>query len=107
MPFMRNVEDDIERYGRAVDAGEMTFQEGVSALVEARQGGLAPLGAADLLAHWKTARTEYAQVAPTVLPKDPDEHLEFVKQYGERSQAMIADLNFAMRNNITPTRLQG
>ncbi|MFI6530702.1 hypothetical protein [Streptomyces uncialis] len=103
---MGNVVDDIEKYGRAIEDGEMTLQEAVSALVAASNGGLAPLGAADLLANWKTTRSEYAEVAPDVLPQDPDEHLAFVKRYGERSRARIADLDFAMKNDITPVRLQ-
>ncbi|MBV6700224.1 hypothetical protein KV557_24495 [Kitasatospora aureofaciens] len=103
---MGHVVDDIEKYGRAVEDGEMTLQEAVSALVAASKGGLAPLGAADLLANWRTDRSEYAEVAPDVLPKDPDEHLAFVKQYGERSRARIADLDFAMKNGIIPARLQ-
>lgn len=103
---MEHVVDDIEKYGRAVEDGEMTLQEAVSALVAARKGGLAPLGAADLLANWKTARSEYAEVAPDVLPEDPDELLEFVKLYSEQSRARIADLDFAMKNGITPARLQ-
>lgn len=69
--------------------------------------GLAPLDAADLLANWKTARSEYAEMAPDVLPEDPDGHLAFVKQYNERSRARIADLDFAMKNGIAPARLQG
>lgn len=85
----------------------MTLQDAVSALVAASKGGLAPLGAADLLANWRTAGSGYAEVAPDVLPEDPDEHLAFVKQYGERSRARIADLNFAMENDITPARFQG
>ena len=103
---MGYVVDDIERYGRAVEDGEMTLQDAVSALVAASKGGLAPLGAADLLANWKTAQSEYDEAASDVLPEDPDEYLAFVKRYGERSRARIADLNFAMKNGITPARLQ-
>lgn len=98
--------DDIEKYGRAVEDGEMTLKEAVSVLVAAREGGLTPLGAADLLANWRTACSEYAAPRSDVLPEDPDEHLAFVKQYGERSRAMISDLDFAMKNGITPARLQ-
>ncbi|MGX8903928.1 hypothetical protein ACR820_01375 [Streptomyces netropsis] len=47
-------------------------------------------------------RSDYAEVAPDVLPEGPDEHLAYAKQYGERSQARIADLDFAMNNGITP-----
>lgn len=105
---MGHVADDIEKYGRAVEDGEMTLQEAVTALVVARDGGLGPLGAADLLANWKTARSEYAEVASLMFyPKTLDEHLAFVKQYGERSRARIADLDFAMKNGIAPARLQG
>ncbi|MFJ4703022.1 hypothetical protein ACIP5N_33210 [Streptomyces sp. NPDC088768] len=96
---------DIETYGRAVDAGEVTLEEAVSALVAASEGDLAPLGAADLVANWSTA-LEYAEVGPDVLPEDPDQHLAFVTEYGERSRARIADLDFAMRNGIIPARLQ-
>ena len=102
---MDNVVDDAEKYGLAVEAGEMTFQQAISALVEARRGALAPLGAADLLANWRIARADYAAV-PGVLPEDPDEHLAFVEQYGERSRARIADLDFSVRNNIVPARFQ-
>jgi hypothetical protein len=59
---MGHVVDDIEKYGRAVEVGEMSSQEAVSALVAARGGGLTPLGATDLLANWKTARSEYTKV---------------------------------------------
>ncbi|MEU5085100.1 MULTISPECIES: hypothetical protein [Streptomyces] len=97
---------DIEKYGRAVDAGEVTLEEAVSSLVAASEGGLAPLGAADLVANWRTARLEYAEVAPDVLPDDPDHQLAFVKEYRERALARIADLDFAMRNGIIPARLQ-
>ncbi|MEU9535848.1 hypothetical protein AB0D00_26515 [Streptomyces sp. NPDC048213] len=97
---------DIEMYGRAVDAGEVTLEEAVSALVAASEGGLAPLGAADLVTNWRTVRREYTEVASDVLPEDPDQHLAFVKEYGERSRARIADLDFAMRNGIIPARLQ-
>lgn len=103
---MGNIVNDIEKYGLAVEAGEMTFQEAISALVKASQGGLAPLGAADLLANWKPDRARSAGAAPNPLPEDPAEHLTFVKQYGERSRARIADLHFAVENNIVPVRFQ-
>ncbi|MER6684555.1 hypothetical protein [Streptomyces olivaceoviridis] len=103
---MGHAVNDIETYGRAVEDGAMTLQEAVTALVTASEGGLAPLGAADLLANWKTARSEYAEVAPDVLPEDADEHLAFVKQYDERSRARIADLDFATKSGIVPARLQ-
>ncbi|MFE4829916.1 hypothetical protein [Streptomyces sp. NPDC056672] len=97
--------DDVEKYGLAVEAGTMTFKDAISALVKARQGALAPLGAADLLANWKTIRAAY-EPAADVLPADPAEHLAFVKQYGERSAAYIADLQFAVENNIVPVRIE-
>uniref|UniRef100_A0AAU2UZ40 Uncharacterized protein n=1 Tax=Streptomyces sp. NBC_00003 TaxID=2903608 RepID=A0AAU2UZ40_9ACTN len=103
---MKDVEDDVEKYGRAVDAGEMTFQEAVSALVEARQGGLAPLGAADLLGNWKTVRADYAKAESRVLPEDPAELLVFVKQYGKGDSARFDDLDFAVKNGIIPARFQ-
>ncbi|GGV54912.1 hypothetical protein [Streptomyces spectabilis] len=101
-----DVEDDAETYGRAVDAGEMTFEEAVSALVEAQQGGLTPYGAADLLANWKTVRADYARAERFVLPENPAELAKFVKQYGKGDRARFADLDFAMENGIVPTRFR-
>lgn len=51
--------DDIEFYGRAVDAGEMTREAAATAVVEASNGGLTQLGAARLIANWQTARAQY------------------------------------------------
>lgn len=104
---MRDVEEDVETYGRAVDADEITFQEAVSALVEARQGGLAPLGAADLLANWKTARADYARAERRILPEDPAELRAFVRQYGKGDGARFADLDFAVQHGIVPARFGG
>jgi hypothetical protein len=104
---MRDVEDDVEKFGRAVDAGELTFQAAVSALIEARQDGLAPLGAADLLANWKTVRADYAKSERRVLPEDPAELRVFVAQYGKGDGARFADLDFAVKNGIVPARFEG
>ncbi|MET8816691.1 hypothetical protein ABZW47_32445 [Streptomyces sp. NPDC004549] len=64
------------------------------------------MGAADLLANWKTVRSP--EMAADVLPDTlgPDELWAFTKQYGERSRARIADVEFAMKNGIVPVRLQ-
>lgn len=53
--------DDIEFYGRAVDAGDMTRDNAVSLLAEASNGGLTPVGAATSLDNWQTARSQYQQ----------------------------------------------
>ena len=49
--------DDIEFYGRAVDAGEMDRQRAVRLLAEASNGRLTELGAADYMDGWQTARS--------------------------------------------------
>ncbi|MFF8786949.1 hypothetical protein [Streptomyces sp. NPDC015125] len=94
---------EVEKYGNAVDAGELTFEEAVSLLVEARCG-LARLGAADLLANWRTARDDKTELV--VPPEEPAEHLALVRQYGNRSRARIADLDFAVKSGIVPARIQ-
>lgn len=53
--------DDIEFYGRAVEAGEMTREDAVRLLVEASAGGLAEQGASSLIATWGTARARYVE----------------------------------------------
>lgn len=55
--------DDIEFYGRAVAAGEMDREQAAAALVKAGGGGIKPLGAADLIANWQTARSSYEHEA--------------------------------------------
>lgn len=50
--------DDIEFYGRAVDAGDMTRDDAVRSLAEASNGGLTPVGAATSLDNWQTARAQ-------------------------------------------------
>lgn len=99
--------ENIEKYGRAVESNEMPLQEAVTALVAASNGGLAPLGAADLLVNWRTARSEYAEAICGVPPVGPGEHLAFAKKADEQSRAEIADLDFAMKNGIIPARLPG
>ncbi|MGW9238141.1 hypothetical protein ACWGRL_05295 [[Kitasatospora] papulosa] len=51
--------DDIEFYGRAADAGDMTRDEAITALAEQHAGGLTTAGAADCIANWQTVRGEY------------------------------------------------
>lgn len=52
--------DDIEFYGRAVDAGDMTHTDAVRLLTQNSNGGLTEAGAAHQLAEWTTARTGMA-----------------------------------------------
>jgi hypothetical protein len=54
--------DDIEFYGRAVDAGDMAREDAATALAEASNGGLTRLGAATALGNWQTARAGYENV---------------------------------------------
>lgn len=49
--------DDIEFYGRAVDAGDMTRETAARALAEASNGGLTEYGAGTTIDGWATART--------------------------------------------------
>lgn len=53
--------DDIEFYGRAVAAGEMTRDAAARALAEASGGGLALIGAGESIDNWQTARSQYRQ----------------------------------------------
>lgn len=53
--------DDIEFYGRAVAAGEMTRADAVRALVRDSGRGLTERGAADSIANWQTVRARYEQ----------------------------------------------
>ncbi|MGY0062798.1 hypothetical protein ACWY4P_40735 [Streptomyces sp. LZ34] len=48
--------DDVEFYGRAVDAGEMDRPQAVRLLAEASNDGLTELGAARWLDDWQGAR---------------------------------------------------
>lgn len=54
--------DDIEFYGRAVAAGEMTRDAAAQALADASSGGLTQIGAARAIDNWQTARADYTQV---------------------------------------------
>lgn len=54
--------DDIEFYGRAVDAREMDRGQAVQLLVEASRGGLTARGATETLAGWTTARARYERI---------------------------------------------
>lgn len=55
--------DDVEFFGRAVDAGDMDREAAVRALCEASGGGLAEVGAGHLIDTWTTARAVYQQGA--------------------------------------------
>ncbi|MFF7631488.1 hypothetical protein [Streptomyces cyaneofuscatus] len=57
--------DDIEFYGRAADAGDMTRDKAITALAERHAGGLTILGAADCIANWQTARGAYQEAFRT------------------------------------------
>lgn len=51
--------DDIEFYGRAVDAGDMERDVAVRSLREASNGGLTEVGASTSIDDWTTVRAEY------------------------------------------------
>ena len=53
--------DDIEFYGRAVDAGDMTRDAAAQALTEASNGSLTLYGAGTSIDSWQTARAGYRQ----------------------------------------------
>lgn len=54
--------DDIEFYGRAVDAGEMDRQQAVRLLTEASNGRLGERGAAEYVDNWHGARRHFESV---------------------------------------------
>jgi hypothetical protein len=54
--------DDIEFYGRSVDAGEMPRQQAAVLLAGASGGGLTVDGAAQLVDNWTTVRSRYESV---------------------------------------------
>lgn len=59
--------DDIEFYGRAAEAGDMSRPEAAQALAEASNGGLTLLGAERTIANWQSARERLeGQLADTV-----------------------------------------
>lgn len=59
--------DDIEFYGRAVDAGDMPRPDAARALAEASGGGLALIGAERAINDWRGTRTRLeGQHADTV-----------------------------------------
>jgi hypothetical protein len=59
--------DDIEFYGRAADAGEMTRPDAARALAEASSGGLTLVGAERAINDWKGMRARLeGQHADTV-----------------------------------------
>jgi hypothetical protein len=50
---------DIERLGRAADAGEITRDAAAQALVDAGGGGLTLVGAGGILDNWQNQRAAY------------------------------------------------
>lgn len=50
--------DDIEFYGRAVDAGDMTLNAASHALAEASNGGLTLVGAETSIRDWQNIRPQ-------------------------------------------------
>jgi len=52
---------DIEFYGRAVGAGEMTRDAAAQALVERSGGGLTLIGVGGILDDWQNQRDSYAR----------------------------------------------
>ena len=55
--------DDIEFYGRAVDAGELTPQHAAELLSRASNGGLTPAGAATAIDDWDGMRDRMRSLA--------------------------------------------
>ncbi|MFD5814403.1 hypothetical protein [Streptomyces sp. NPDC127038] len=53
------IADDIEFYGRAVDAGDMTRDAAIAAL--AQRGGFTEAGAGDVIDNWQAARSQFQQ----------------------------------------------
>lgn len=51
--------DDIEFYGRAVTAGDMTLDDAINALVKASSNGLKPPSARNEILNWQTSRARY------------------------------------------------
>ena len=51
--------DDIEFYGRAVAAGEMTRDAATQALADASEGGLTRHGAGESIDNWQACRADY------------------------------------------------
>ncbi|PPS89602.1 hypothetical protein [Streptomyces sp. MH60] len=51
--------NDIEFYGRAVDAEELSPEEAARQLADSSRGGLTPRGAAQILADWRGALERY------------------------------------------------
>lgn len=58
--------DDIEFYGRAVDAGDMPHADAARLLAQNSNGGLTGAGAVDCLAHWVAARSDMVALFRTV-----------------------------------------
>ncbi|MFD3336076.1 hypothetical protein ACFWV1_26030 [Streptomyces sp. NPDC058700] len=54
--------DDIEFYGRAVDAGELDRATATRLLAEASNGGLTQRGAESSIAEWSTTRARMEQL---------------------------------------------
>ncbi|AWN24834.1 hypothetical protein [Streptomyces sp. NEAU-S7GS2] len=57
--------DDIEFYGRAAAAGDMTREAAIQALVQVRQGRLTVAGAADMIDRWQTVRAKQQHALDT------------------------------------------
>ena len=55
--------DDIEFYGRAVDAGEMPRDQAARLLAEASNGGITELGAYSCIDKWATTRSRLESIA--------------------------------------------
>lgn len=53
---MSAVIDEIERLGRAVDAGELDPDEAAHRVMQVSDGGLDLVSAADWVRHWRMAR---------------------------------------------------
>jgi hypothetical protein len=83
----RPVIDDIEFYGRAVDAAEMDHDSAVRKLVDASNGGLTEIGAANLITNWTTARSDYERSGfdPFSPPADHRSDIEELAPWEEKT----------------------
>ncbi|MFG3046321.1 hypothetical protein ACGFZR_15495 [Streptomyces sp. NPDC048241] len=54
--------DDVEFYGSRVDAGDISRADAIRLLARDSQGGLTPLGAAQVIDTWQGVRDRLKQI---------------------------------------------
>lgn len=59
--------DNIEFYGRAVDAGDIPRDQAINLLVRDTHGALTHYGAAEAIDNWTTRRAEYQAILDSTL----------------------------------------